>query len=106
MTDPIDLSIGQPHFEVPEAVQEACVKAIRSGKNGYALTQGMPVLRDKLQKRVDDEFDHDDRKVFVCSGTSGGLVLAMMALVNPGDEVIIFDPYFVMYESLIRLVDG
>ena len=45
-------------------------------------------------------------RVFVCSGTSGGLVLTMLSLVNPGDEVIIFDPYFVMYTSLVRLAGG
>jgi aspartate aminotransferase/aminotransferase len=63
-------------------------------------------LVEALQKRVDDEFHHADRKVFVTSGTSGGLVLAMLALVNPGDEVILFDPYFVMYPSLVRLAGG
>ena len=49
LEDPINLSIGQPDFDVPEDVQTACMDAIQSGKNGYALTQGMPVLRDKLQ---------------------------------------------------------
>ncbi len=106
LKDPINLSIGQPDFDVPSPVQDACIDAIRSGKNGYALTQGMPVLRDKLQARIDQEYGHADRTVFVCSGTSGGLVLAMWSLINPGDEVIIFDPYFVMYESLVRLVGG
>jgi aspartate aminotransferase/aminotransferase len=66
----------------------------------------MPVLREKLQAGVDEEYGHADRKVFVSSGTSGGLVLVMWALVNPGDEVIIFDPYFVMYDPLTRLVGG
>jgi len=106
MVDPINLSIGQPEFEVPKEVQDACIAAIRDGKNGYALTQGMPVLREKLQAEIDDRYGHSDRKVFVCSGTSGGLVLTMLSMVNPGDEVIIFDPYFVMYESLVRLVGG
>jgi len=106
MTDPINLSIGQPDFDVPQPVKQAAIHAIESGKNGYALTQGMPVLREKLQAQVDQEYGHDDRKVFVVSGTSGGLVLSMLAMVNPGDEVIIFDPYFVMYESLVRLVGG
>jgi len=106
LKDPINLSIGQPDFDVPDAVKDACVDAIQSGKNGYALTQGMPVLRDKLQSRIDQEYGHADRVPFVCSGTSGGLVLAMWSLVDPGDEVIIFDPYFVMYESLVRLVGG
>ena len=44
--------------------------------------------------------------MFVTSGTSGGLVLAMLSLVNPGDEVIVFDPFFVMYEPLVQLVGG
>ncbi len=106
LKDPINLSIGQPHFEVPQAVRRACIDAIESGKNGYALTQGMPVLRDKLQAQLDEQYGHGDRKVFVSSGTSGGLVLAMLTLVNPGDEVIFADPYFVMYPSLVKMVGG
>lgn len=106
LKDPINLSIGQPDFDVPEPVKAACVDAIQSGKNGYALTQGMPVLRDKLRERIHAEYGHADRDVFVSSGTSGGLVLTMLSLVNPGDEVIIFDPFFVMYEPLVRLVAG
>ncbi len=106
MKSPIDLSIGQPDYDVPEPVRAACIDAIQSKKNGYALTQGMPVLREKLQARLDQQYHHGDRSVFVCSGTSGGLVLTLLAMVDPGDEVIIFDPYFVMYESLTRLVGG
>ncbi|MGY8769896.1 MAG: pyridoxal phosphate-dependent aminotransferase [Pirellulales bacterium] len=106
MKDPINLSIGQPDFDVPQPVKDAAIDAIQTGKNGYALTQGMPVLREKLQAVIDAEYGHSDRKLFVSSGTSGGLVLAMLAMVNPGDEVIIFDPYFVMYESLVQLVGG
>lgn len=106
MTDPINLSIGQPDFDVPSEIKAACIKAIEQGKNSYALTQGMPVLRDKLQASIQAEYGHDDRKVFVSSGTSGGLALAMLSLVNPGDEVIVFDPYFVMYTSLTQLAGG
>ncbi|MFO0817409.1 MAG: aminotransferase class I/II-fold pyridoxal phosphate-dependent enzyme [Pirellulales bacterium] len=106
MKDPINLSIGQPDFDVPEPVKDACVDAIRSRRNGYALTQGMPVLREKLQARVNAEYGHADRSVFVSSGTSGGLVLAIWSLINPGDEVIIFEPYFVMYESLVKMAGG
>ena len=106
LSDPINLSIGQPDFDVPAEVRAACIDAIQSGKNGYALTQGMPVLRDKLQSQIDAEYGHADRQVFVSSGTSGGLVLAMLSLVNPGDEVILFDPFFVMYQPLVDLVGG
>jgi len=106
MTDPIDLSIGQPDFDVPEEVRRAAVEAIESGRNGYSLSQGVPLLREKLQSRIDRQYGHDDRRVFVTSGTSGGLMLAMLALLNPGDEAIVFDPYFVMYDSLATVAGG
>jgi aspartate/methionine/tyrosine aminotransferase len=106
MKNPINFSIGQPDFDVPGEVQQAAVAAIHNHKNGYALTQGMPALRERLTERIAKQYGHADREVFVTSGTSGGLVLVMLAAVNPGDEVIIFDPAFVMYESLIRLVGG
>ena len=106
LQDPINLSIGQPDFDVPEPVKQACIEAIQKGHNGYALTQGIPALREKLQQRVAQRYQHADRKVLISSGTSGGLVLAMQCLVNPGDEVIVFDPYFVMYTALAELVGG
>jgi aminotransferase len=106
MKDPIDLSIGQPDFDVPDPIKDAAISAIRSGPNGYTQTQGIPELRDKLQSSVNRRFPHSDRQVIVTSGTSGGLVLAILALVNPGDEVIAFDPYFVMYKHLVTLAGG
>jgi aspartate/methionine/tyrosine aminotransferase len=106
MHDPINLSIGQPDFAVPAVVQEAAVRAIHEGKNGYSPTQGIAPLREKLKDRIRSQYDHVTRDVVVTSGTSGGLVLAILALVNSGDEVIVFDPYFVMYQSLIALAGG
>ena len=106
LEDPVDLSIGQPHFDVPEAIREAATEAITAGRNGYSATAGIVPLREKLQSRLDRQFGHADRRVMVTSGTSGGIVLAMMALINPGDEILIFDPYFVMYQPLIQAVGG
>lgn len=106
LKDPINLSIGQPDFDVPDNVKQALIDAVNSGKNGYAATQGMPVLREKLQAQVDTQFGHDDRELFVCSGTSGGLFLSVLATVNPGDEVIYFDPYFVMYPAMVEMAGG
>ena len=83
------------------------MQAIHGGKNGYSPTQGIAALREKLQAQIRRRSTATPiRQVFVTSGTSGGLVLAMLALVNPGDEVIVFDPYFVMYTSLVGLVGG
>jgi aspartate aminotransferase/aminotransferase len=106
LKDPVNLSIGQPDFEVPQSVRQACIDAIEHGKNSYSPTQGLAEFRDRLMAEVKSRYDHADRQLFVSSGTSGGLVLAILALVNTGDEVIIFDPYFVMYEPLVRLVNG
>jgi aspartate aminotransferase/aminotransferase len=106
MKDPINLSIGQPDFDVPEIARQAMIDAVSSRKNGYSQTQGIAPLIEKLQTEVAKEFNHADRKLFITSGTSGALVLAMMVLVNPGDEVIVFDPYFVMYEPLVKLMGG
>ena len=100
LCNPINLSIGQPDFETPAPVRRAAIAAIEDRKNGYALSQGMPVLREKLQSEVDRQFGHADREVFVTSGASGGIMLAMLVLLNPGEEVIVFDPYFVMYDAL------
>jgi aspartate aminotransferase len=106
MKNPINLSIGQPDFDVPEPIQLAAIEAIRSRKNGYSQTQGIAPLREKLQAQVDADFGHADRKLAITSGTSGGLLLAILALVNPGDEVIVFDPFFVMYTALIKIAGG
>lgn len=106
MTDPINLSIGQPHFDTPQPIKDALYQAVADGKNAYSQTQGIKPLLEKIQGSVDAEYGHADRQAFVTSGTSGGLMLTLSALVNPGDEVIIFDPYFVMYKHLTTLVGG
>src|ERR1700733_3700270 len=72
MKDPINFSIGQPDFDVPQEARLAAIEAIQSRKNGYAVTQGVPLLREKLQARVAAEYGHADRKLIVTSGTSGG----------------------------------
>ncbi len=106
MQDPINLSIGQPHFDTPEPIKAALHQAVDNGKNAYSQTQGIRPLLDSIQGSVDAEYGHSDRRAFVTSGTSGGLMLALMTLVNPGDEVIAFDPYFVMYKHLTTLAGG
>ncbi len=106
LKDPINLSIGQPDFDVPDSIKQACIDAIQAGKNAYSPTQGIGPLREKLKAQVLSKYAHPNRDLFIASGTSGGLVVAMMALVNPGDEVIVFDPYFVMYPPLIQMMGG
>lgn len=106
MTDPINLSIGQPHFDTPEPIKQALYKAVAEGKNAYSQSQGIPPLIERIQADVDLAYGHSDRHVFVTSGTSGALMLSLCTLLNPGDEVIAFDPYFVMYKHLTTLAGG
>ncbi|MEX0702645.1 MAG: aminotransferase class I/II-fold pyridoxal phosphate-dependent enzyme [Planctomycetales bacterium] len=106
MKDPINLSIGQPHFDTPQPIKDALARAVAEGKNAYSQTQGIAPLIEKIQKSVDAEYGHADRKAFISSGTSGSLLLAINTLVNPGDEVLVFDPYFVMYTHMTNLVGG
>src|SRR5690349_3023283 len=83
MKNPINLSIGQPHFDTPEPIKAAARQAIDNGRNAYSQTQGIKPLLEKIQASVQAEYGHADRKVFITSGTSGGLMLALSALVNP-----------------------
>lgn len=106
MTDPINLSIGQPHFDTPEPIKQAFKQAIDRGYNAYSQTQGIKPLIARIQQDVDAAYGHTDRKVFISSGTSGALMMALSTLVNPGDEVIVFDPWFVMYKHLTTLAGG
>jgi len=103
--DPINLSIGQPHFDIPDAVKEAGIAAAREGFNSYTQTQGIAELRDAIRAHLASRGLHP-QDVLVTSGCSGSLVLAIFALVNPGDEVLIPDPYFVMYKHLANLMGG
>jgi aspartate/methionine/tyrosine aminotransferase len=106
LKDPVNLSIGQPDFDVPQPIKDAAVAAIERGANGYTVTQGIAELRAKLSAEVQRRYKHADRQLFITSGTSGALVLALCCTVNPGDEVILFDPYFVMYPHLVELAGG
>jgi aspartate aminotransferase/aminotransferase len=106
LKDPVNLSIGQPHFDVPGPIKAAAHAAIDRGLNGYTVTQGIPELRDRLRADVYARLGQTDREVVVTSGTSGGLMLALCTTVDPGDEVILFDPYFVSYPHLVTLAGG
>lgn len=116
LQNPFNLSIGQPDFPVPAPIKKAAIDAINNNQNGYTVTQGIAPLRDRLAThlKADLGWDVDTRPaaaaepeapaVMVASGTSGALLLAFLALLNPGDEVIFGDPYFVMYPHLARMV--
>jgi aspartate aminotransferase/aminotransferase len=106
MSDPINLSIGLPDFDVPEIAKVAAIEAIKAGHNRYTQTQGIAPLRERLRKDLSAEFGRDVGEVLITSGVSGGLLLAILATIDPGDEAIFLDPYFVMYKHLLALAGG
>ena len=110
LTNPINLSIGQPDFPVPDAIKQATINAIENNHNGYTLTQGAPQLLRAVKQRLADDVgwncDSDDTGLMITAGTSGALLLAFLALLNPGDEAIIGDPYFVIYPAHAQMAGG
>lgn len=110
LANPINLSIGQPDFPVPEPLKQAAIDAIRNDRNGYTLTQGVPELLQTISAHLEADVGwktpSDDLGLIVTSGTSGALLLAFLALLNPGDEAIIGDPYFVLYPALGQMTGG
>lgn len=103
LKDPINLSIGQPDFDVPANIKQAANDAMQQGHNGYTQTQGIAPLQnavaDKLKNELDWDLQRDNLGYLTTSGTSGGLILTFLTLAQTGDEVIIPDPYFVIYPA-------
>jgi aspartate aminotransferase len=104
----IHLEIGEPDFDTPANVREAAKRAIDAGKTHYPPFPGIPELRaaiaaDTAARRG---FEPDPANVFVTVGGKGVMYYAILALVNPGDEVIVPDPGYPIYESVTRFVGG
>jgi aspartate/methionine/tyrosine aminotransferase len=109
--DPINLSIGQPDFPVHDSIKQAAIEAILQDKNGYTHTAGCDCLLQTIHARLQEQygwkFDEDSGKgAMVTSGTAGALTLACLALLERGDEIIVPDPYFVIYPTLARIADA
>lgn len=109
--DPINLSIGQPDFPVPDELKAAAIAAIQDDHNGYTQTNGDVELLDSIKMRLTKDIgwsfeEGSGLSAMVTSGTAGALTLACLAILGPGDEIIIPDPYFVIYPTLARIAEG
>jgi aspartate/methionine/tyrosine aminotransferase len=106
--DPYDFSLGQPDFDVPPEVKAAATRAIADGANRYTPSQGLEEARQavaaSLRRRAG--FSVDASNVVITAGSTGGLFLAHMCLVDDDEEVLIPDPYFVLYPHLVNLSRG
>jgi aspartate/methionine/tyrosine aminotransferase len=106
LENPINLSIGQPDYDVDEAVKLTAIQAIQDGHNSYTQTWGLDALREACSEYYEQRFGVPLENVMVTAGVSGGLFLALLATVNPDDEVLFADPYFVMYKHLVNVLGG
>ncbi len=100
---------GEPDFDTPEFIKEACIQAIREGKTKYAPAAGLPELRAALAEKYvrDNGFAScDPSQVVVSPGGKYSCHLAIQAVCNPGDEVLIPAPYWVSYPEMVRLAGG
>lgn len=103
LKNPVDLSIGVPDFDVLPEIREAAASCLEKGTGRYTVTQGNAQLCEQLRTKYavngSAEFD-----VMLTSGVAGGFTIAYMALLDPGDEVLIPDPFFVIYRDLATLI--
>jgi aspartate/methionine/tyrosine aminotransferase len=104
----VHLEIGEPDFDTPANAREAAKKALDAGATHYAPFAGIPALREAIAADATARkgFDVTPDRVFVTVGGKGVMVYAILALVDPGDEVIVPDPGYPIYESLTRFVGG
>lgn len=104
----INLSIGQPDFFTPDYIKEAAKKAIDNNFSSYSPVAGFANLREAicLKLKRDNNLEIKPSQVVVSTGAKQSLTNAIMALINPGDEVIIPSPYWVSYKEMIKIAEG
>lgn len=106
--DVISLSIGEPDFDTPKHIRDACIDAIGRGETHYAQSDGIPELRSAIATKIsrDNRFECTPEEVIVTCGAKDAIHEAMQAVLNPGDEVIIPDPSWVSYEPCAQIAGG
>ena len=106
--DVINLSFGEPDFQTPQYIKDAAKQALDDGYTFYTPVPGIPELRraicDKLKR--DNQLDFQPNQIVVSTGAKQALANVILSLVNPGDEVIVFSPYWVSYEEMVKLAEG
>lgn len=104
----INLSLGEPDFDTPDFIKEAAKKAIEDNYSHYSPVAGYQDLREAIAEKFkrDNNLDYAPEEIVVSTGAKQSLINAIMCLVNPGDEVIIFTPYWVSYTSMVQLAEG
>jgi aminotransferase len=109
LEDIISLGVGEPDFVTPWHIREMCIHSLEKGQTSYTSNYGLPELRDELTRTYYKRYglDYDPAsEILITSGVSEALDIAIRALVNPGDEVIVVQPSYVAYVPLVILAGG
>ncbi len=106
--DVIGFGAGEPDFDTPEFIKEACIKALREGKTKYSPPAGIPELREAIAEKLfqENNVEYKPTEIVVSSGAKMILFLIFMAILDEGDEVLLPTPYWVTYPEQIRFFGG
>lgn len=106
--DVVGFGTGEPDFDTPDNIKEAAIKAIRAGETKYTPAAGIIPLRKAAAARLNADcgLDYDYTQIVVASGAKHNVFVALMALINPGDEVIVPAPYWVTYTEAVKMAGG
>lgn len=106
--DVVSFGVGEPDFNTPQNIIDAANKAMIEGKTKYTATSGIVELKEAIAKKLYDDngLKYESKNIIVSTGAKQSLANVFMAILNPGDEVIIPVPYWVSYPELVKLNDG
>jgi len=107
--DVIRFDVGEPDFDTPEHIKEEIKRALDEGHTHYTQAKGIPELREAISEKMkrDNGLDYDpEREILVTVGGKGALYKAVLAITNPGDEILLPDPRWVSYKAMVQLADG
>lgn len=109
MKGAISLGVGEPDFETPWHVREAAIISLEKGKTSYSANQGFQELRESISYYLKERFDleyESKNQILITVGASEGIDIALRAIVDPGDEVLLVEPSFVSYKPCITMAGG
>ena len=106
--DVISLGVGEPDFITPKPIIEAAKKSLDEGKTFYTSNQGLPLLREKISKYLKERFNvhYDKDEMILTAGSSQGILNTLLAIINPGDEIIVTEPTYICYVPDIEMCGG
>lgn len=100
-----DVTLGQPNFPTPQYIKDACIEALQEGHTGYADYSGIPILKEEIIKKIkkDTGMEYGPDEILATTGVAQGCFVSLMAFLNPGDEVLLPDPVYFIYDNCAHI---